>query len=921
MKAGIVSMIFNARLKIYFAFGFSCWFGLAHLFAVQEMNVDVCVYGGTSGGVIAAVQAARMGKSVALVALNNHLGGMTTSGLGWTDIGHVDNNSGDYIQGVSREFYNRIGQKYGLATNKWTFEPHVAETVFNDMVRQAGVIVFTNQHLLTVIKQGPRIIAAEMAGGNIFQAKMFIDASYEGDLMAKAGVTYTIGREAINTYGESLNGIQPPNSDFTGYNIDPYIVPGNPASGLLPLLQSGSPGTPGKADQRVQAYNFRLCLTTVVSNKVAITAPSGYTPNQFELLARYIQALVSAGDSPTLSTFLTVSSMPNGKIDLNNAGALSTDFVGESLPYVEANDSTRSQIWDAHRNYQQGFLYFLATDPRVPASVRNSMLNYGFCKDEFADNGGWPYEIYVREGRRMISDYVMTQSNIYNQLNVSDSIGMGGYFTDSHYLQRVVINGQPRNEGNSRGDITVPYPISYRAIIPKADECSNLLVPWSLSSSHTAFSSIRMEPVFMILGQSAGTAACFAIDQHTNVQNIDVPALQAQLMADNQALSMSVTNGTITLDDADGSGVTIVGSWTNSTASSGYFGSGYLHDGNANKGSDSITFRPNLSTGGSYQVFARWTSNANRATNVPYDIIYPGGTNTVIVDQTQRGGQWVWLMTTNFNSGLGAAVRIRNTGTTGFVIADAVEFVPNLPTVELWATDSQASRYGPRTGSFTIRRTGITNSSVVVSYSIEGDATNGIDYQSLGNAVAMPAGMVSTNIIIAPKTNSLPVGARNAKFTLVPDPNYAIGSLTSACVTIEDSPLNNWRLQYFGINATNFAVAGDSANPAGDGISNLIKYALGLNPTNAVRGTLFSFGVDRNGYFAISYTRPDPAPMDVSYRVSSSENLLAWCTNSSCVLTSSITINTNGTATVTTEGDTPVQSSSNAFLRLEVFRK
>ena len=538
MVENIFKFLSDFPVRLSFLTRFSlCWlltFTAFPLSAVQEIDVDVCVYAGTSGGVVAAVQAARMGKSVALVALNNHLGGMTTSGLGWTDIGHVDNDSGDYIQGVSREFYTRIGEKYGQPA-KFTFEPHVAESVFNDMVQEAGVKIYTNQSLASVTKQGAQIVAATMNNGNIFRAKMFIDASYEGDLMAKAGVTYTIGRESTNTYGESLNGIRPPNSDFTGYNIDPYIVPGNPASGLLPLIQAGDPGTPGDADQRVQAYNFRLCLTTVATNKLAITAPPGYNTNQFELLARYIQAL----PSPSLSTFLTVNSMPNGKTDINNNGALSTDFVGESAAYVEADDATRAQIWQAHRNYQQGFLYFLATNPRVPANVRNSMLNYGFCKDEFADNTGWPYEIYVREGRRMISDYVMTQSNIFNQLVVPDSIGMGGYFTDSHYLQRVVIDGQVRNEGNARGDITVPYPISYRSLVPKAAECSNLLVPWSLSSSHTAFSSIRMEPVFMILGQSAGTAACFAIDEGTSVQNLNIAKLQAQLTADGQILQMT----------------------------------------------------------------------------------------------------------------------------------------------------------------------------------------------------------------------------------------------------------------------------------------------------------------------------------------------------------------------------------------------
>src|SRR5882724_6088465 len=419
----------KARVRASFLFCVSLLlFPISRSIAVEQINFDVCVYGGTSEGVVAAVQAARMGKSVALVALNNHLGGMTSSGLGWTDIGHV----GDaYIQGVSREFYSRIGQKYGTGT-KTTFEPHVAETVFNEMAQQAGVSVYTNQYLVSATRFNQQLIAVTMNSGKIFRAKEFIDATYTGDLLAAAGVAYTIGRESTLQYGESLNGIRPPNSDFTTLTLDPYATPGDPGSGLLPFIQVNGPGNPGDADQRVQAYSFRLCLTTTAANKLPITAPTNYNAAQYELLGRYIQAMVAQGSSPSLGTFLTIESMPNNKTDINNAGALSIDYVGQSAPYIETDYATRAQIWQAHKNYTQGFLYFLATDPRVPSSVRNSMLSYGYSKDEFADNGGWPYEIYVREARRMVSDYVMTQSNVFNQLVVPDSIGMAGYFTDSH---------------------------------------------------------------------------------------------------------------------------------------------------------------------------------------------------------------------------------------------------------------------------------------------------------------------------------------------------------------------------------------------------------------------------------------------------------------------------------------------------------
>jgi hypothetical protein len=882
------------------------------LFAAQEISVDVCVYGATSGGVVAAVKVARMGKSVALICDKNHIGGMTSSGLGWTDVGHVGTG---YIQGMANEFYKRINQKYGYNVN-YEFEPHVAESVFNDMVQQAGVTVYRNQYVESVMKQGRQIIAATMNNGNIFRAKMFIDASYTGDLMADAGVSYTIGRESASQYGESLGGVQPPDTSF-GASVSPYVAINNPASGLLPLIQSNSLAPLGSADQLIQTYNFRMCFTQTASNRMAITMPTNYNSAQYELLARYLKA------NPSLSLGSLISlgtPLPNGKMDINNNGPISTDFIGESSSYASAGPAMRDQIWQDHKNYEQGFFYFLATDPRVPSGIQTAMNSWGPCKDEFTDHGGWPWELYVRESRRMVSDYVMTQSNAFNQLTVPDSIGMGGYFTDSHYCQRIVTNGVVANEGTARGNITTPYPIAYRALVPKASECTNLLVPWCLSSTHISFCSLRMEPTFMIMGQAVGTAACIAIDDGVAVQNVNIAKLQAQLIADQQLLT-TATSGTITVDDADVTGVSVMGTWTSSASSSGYYGSDYLHDGNTNKGSDSVTFTPALAQGGSYQVYARWTSNANRATRVPVDIIYPGGTNTVFVNQTLQGGQWVLLMTTNFNAGTSGCVRIRNAGTTGYVIADAVEFVPYLPIFSLWATDAQASRYGLHSGSFTLSVSGNTNIPLTVNLNIGGTAVNGSDYQLLGNSVIIPAGIASTNIGVKPNTNSLPVGNKTVILSLASNSDYAIGTVAVATITINDTPINNWRLQYYGANATNSTISGDSVNSTGDSVPNLMKYALGLNPTQAVTGPLFNFGIDTNGYFALAYVRPDPPPSDIIYHVDASDDLVTWCTNSSCVLTGFITIHTNGTATVISEGDTPVRSSTRAFLRLGVSRK
>lgn len=877
--------------------------------------MDVCVYGGTSGGVIAAVKAARLGKRVALICDKNHVGGMTSSGLGWTDVGHVGT---AYIQGMANEFYTRINSKYGTDVN-FHFEPHVAEAVFNDMIQESGVLLYTNQFLVSVTRQGAQIRAVTMNNGNIFEAKEFIDTSYTGDLMATAGVTYTMGREAANQYGESLAGVRPPDTSF-GNQVNPYVVSNVPDSGLLPLIQSNALAAVGTADSLVQTYNFRMCFTQVASNRLAVAAPANYNPAQYDLLARYLQA----NPALTLSSLMTLGTpLPNSKMDINNNGPISTDFVGESSAYAEASPALRIQIWQDHKNYEQGFFYFLANDPRVPSGIRSSMSSWGPCKNEFTDNGGWPWELYVRESRRMISDYVMTQSNVFNQLPVPDSVGMAGYFTDSHYCERIVNNGVIVNEGTSRGDITTPYPIAYRALVPKTNECTNLLVPWSLSASHIAFCSIRMEPTFMILSQAAATAACNAIDDGVPIQSVDIRKLQSQLSVDGQNLgagSLSNESSAIVIDDADPTGVTIVGDWTSSSATSGFYGSDYLHDGNTNKGSYSVTFKPNLPQPGRYRVYVRWTANANRASNVPIDVASTAGIKTFSVDQTQQGGQWVLLTTTNFDNGTNGFVRIRNGGTTGFVIADAVQFVYDLPTVTVWAADARASRYGPHSGNILISRNGNTNSALTINLNLGGSATNGTDYAVVPTSVTLPPGVAMTNVMLNPLSRGVPVGNKIAVISLLSSPAYQLGQLTNASVSISDLPINAWRMQYFGANATNAFIAGDDASPVGDGVPNIVKYALGLNPTQLVQNPPCTFGIDTNGFFALTYTRPDPPPVDINYQVVTSDDLATWCTNGSCGLGPAILLNTNGTATITTETSARVNAKTKQFLSLRVNR-
>ncbi len=529
--------------------------------AATAAEADICVFGGTSAGIVAAVQARRMGKTVLLVEAGAHLGGLTTGGLGATDIGNKA-----AIGGLAREFYHRIALHYSqpaawtrehsreyfaqrgsaqaqaadlASTNAamWTFEPHVAAQVYREMLAEAGITAYCRQRLAAVGKEGARLTEIRMENGNVFRAKMFIDASYEGDLMARAGVASVIGREANAQYGETLNGIRAstPKHQFL-VPVDPYVKPGDPASGLLPFIQPGDGGQAGEGDQRIQAYNYRLCFTTVPENRLPVEPPPNYNPADYELLARYIEALVKAGRPPTLSAFWNPIWMPNRKTDINNNGPFSTDFIGMNQAYPEADYTTRERMAREHENYTRGWLTFLAASPRVPESLRQEMRQWGLCKDEFAENGGWPPQLYVREARRMVSDYVMTERHCRGTEVAGDPVGLAAYNMDSHNCQRIARNGQAENEGDVEAGLVKPYPISYRALVPKAGQCANLLVPVCLSASHIAYGSIRMEPVFMVLGQSAATAAALALDQGVGVRQLNYPALRARLLAGRQIL-------------------------------------------------------------------------------------------------------------------------------------------------------------------------------------------------------------------------------------------------------------------------------------------------------------------------------------------------------------------------------------------------
>ena len=527
----------------------------AAAYRATENTFDVVVYGGTSAGIVAAIQAKRMGKSVALIEPSNHLGGLTTGGLGATDIGNKA-----VIGGIARDFYRQILQHYQRddawvhesrdAYNDrnprynprddtmWTFEPHVATKVYRDMLAEAGIQPIMNERLDRaggVKNSGARIESITLETGRPFLARVFIDATYEGDLMAAAGVEYHVGREANRVYGETLNGVQPQlnvkNHRFTK-PVDPYVQPGDPTSGLLWGIQATSLPPDGTGDQLVQAYCYRLCTTDVPANRRPWPKPAGYDESRYELLLRNFEA----GDHrPPWNPVW----MPNRKTDTNNNHAFSTDYIGGSYDYPEADYERREAIVADHVSYQQGLLWTLANHPRVPEKVRAEFQRLGLAKDEFVENDNWPTQLYVREARRMIGPYVMTEHNCRGTQVARDSVGMGAYGMDSHNCQRYVTpQGHVQNEGDVQVHGFKPYPISYRAITPKTEHCTNLLVPVCLASSHIAYGSIRMEPVFMILGQSAATAAAIAIDKDVAVQDVPYDELGARLSADGQILTV-----------------------------------------------------------------------------------------------------------------------------------------------------------------------------------------------------------------------------------------------------------------------------------------------------------------------------------------------------------------------------------------------
>lgn len=646
------------------------------LIAQNKIKVDVCIYGGTSPGVIAAYTAQKLGKTALLIEPGKHLGGMSSGGLGFTDIGNKY-----AITGLARDFYRRVGSHYGKF-EQWTFEPHVAEDIFKDYVTRGNFRVLYENRLKDVRKEGNRITAIVLENASnpslpntIIEAKMFMDCGYEGDLMAKAGVQYAVGREANADFDETINGVQVQEGHQFPEGIDPYKTPGNPASGLLwgisaaPLLPTGS------GDKSVQAYNYRICLSTNPANQVAITKPEGYDSSRYELLLRLFKATPK---KRTLNDYFIVSRMPNQKTDINNRGGFSTDMIGMNHDYPEADYARRDAIVSAHETYTKGLLYFYGHDSRVPVELRTEMLKYGYPKDEYTDHGNWSPQLYVREARRMVGHYVMHQANCQGKVVVQDGVGMAAYTMDSHNCQRVVVNGMVRNEGNVEVGGFGPYPIAYGAIVPKAAQCGNLFVPVCLSATHIAYGSIRMEPVFMVLAQSSAVAAAMAIDGKTDIQAIDVAKLQQHLKAN------PLADGTIMdvlVDNDDAGSATKKGSWT-SEAKGGYGPSFLRLEATPSSPESTVRFVPDIPKQGVYTAYA-YFPKVNGLSPQTLVTVNDGKNKKEIVVKSsdiivegQTSGEWVSLGDYTLAKGKNASVEISTRGANGVVVADAIIFLP-----------------------------------------------------------------------------------------------------------------------------------------------------------------------------------------------------------------------------------------------------
>ena len=642
--------------------------------STPEPEYDVCVYGGTSAGVIAAYAVAKQGKKVLLVEPGQRLGGMTSGGLGQTDIGNKQ-----VVKGLALDFYRRVGATYGRLES-WIFEPSVAEAIYKDYIVRGNVEVLYGHRIVDAQKQGASITSINVesventAQTKNISAKVFVDCTYEGDLMARAGVSYVVGREDNKVYGEDYNGVQMQHLHQFVDNVDPYVEKGNPASGLLWGISDAALAPTGSGDNMVQAYNYRICLTSDKDNMLPIEKPANYDPSRYELLLRIIEAQKNYN----LNGYFIISPMPNNKTDINNRGAFSTDMIGMNHRYPEASYEERAEIIQAHKDYTFGLLWFMGNDERVPKQLRDQMLSWGLPKDEYVEYAHWTPQLYIREARRMVGEYVATQANCENKVTVDDGVGMAAYTMDSHNCQRVVIvkdgKAMVKNEGNVEIKGGLPYDVSYRCLTPKREECDNLLVPVCLSASHIAYGSIRMEPVFMLLGQSAAKAACLAIDGGVKVQEVDVKEIQRMYVEDPL---LDGTPADIIVDDAS---LDAPAAWTRIEMNNGY-GRSYLVL-NPTSQEQTLRYPFEVKSDGKYEIYTYFIRRGESSKKTEL-VVSDGNTQKGVVlnaDEIQvlgqTSGEWVSLGEYDLQSGKPGYVEFTNKGTvTGQICADAVLLV------------------------------------------------------------------------------------------------------------------------------------------------------------------------------------------------------------------------------------------------------
>ena len=671
---------------------------LLSLPVARAVEADVIVYGATPGGFCAAIAAAREGAKVVLLEPTAHVGGVNTGGLSFSDSNQTVRST---LLGLFEEWHQRVAADYAARGVKlpydvavkdnsvWTYEPHVAARVTDAMLKEASVSVLTKQTLEGVEKAGARIVGLRTSGG-MHTAKIFIDATYEGDLMARTGVVWHLGRESRDEYGESFAGRQ--------YPKEKLAINGFDANGLpLPFITSLRPGDDQAGEETVMVYSFRLCLTKNPANRVPFPEPQTYDPARFELIRRYFQKY------PNAPLPWDLYPLPGDKFDANNGigKMFSMGLVGEANGWCASDPAGRAKLWEKHKQYTLEFYKFLTTDPAVPAKIRATMAELGLCRDEFPETQHWSPQLYVREGRRMDGRFTLTQKDVLEDPKKDDAIAISSFPIDSHDCRRIALPDGVINEGTIF-PVSMPgrrhgyaYQIPYRAITPSASECSNLLVPVALSATHVAYSSVRVEPTWMAIGQSAGVAAALAAKEGVTVQALDYGRLRARLLAQNQVLDLPVlppvgkvarSSGPISIDlkslpglILDDSQAELSGDWERSTNFKPHVGTGYLHDEQRSDGKSRAVFRFKAPADGEFELRMAYSAHETRTTRLPVTIVGGGSEHRFTVDQTQpmpAGQVFRPIGSLRLRQGLEYTLTVMNQDTKGFVIVDAFQLLP-----------------------------------------------------------------------------------------------------------------------------------------------------------------------------------------------------------------------------------------------------